>query len=60
MVNYIKRTYTRGNDIAEPLRNLIEPDTNLWKPSLEVSLSTDEDEEKRENRQFELDYKGQV
>ena len=46
MVNYIKRTYTRGNDIAESLRKLEEPDTSLWKPSLEVSLSTDTDKEK--------------
>ena len=59
MVNYIKRTYTRGNDIAETLRTLIEPETDLWKPSLQVSLSSDEDEKKGENRQYELDYKAE-
>ena len=28
MVNYIKRTYTRGNDVAESLRKLEAPDIN--------------------------------
>ena len=57
LVNYIKRTYDRGNDIAEALRTLKLPNKDLWKPSLEVSLSSDDADEKRENRQFELDYK---
>ena len=59
MINFIKRTYMRGNDIAESLRILKNPDTNLWKPSLEVSLSEDEHEKNRDNRQFELDYKAE-
>ena len=28
LLNYIKRTYTRGNDIAEALRKMESPDTN--------------------------------
>ena len=59
LFNYIKRTYDRGNDIAEALRKMEVPDTKLWKPSLQVSLSSDADEEKRENRQYELDYKAE-
>ena len=59
MVNHIKRTYVRGNDIAETLRNLKSPDVNMWKPSLQVSLSADTDDEKRKNRQYELDYKAE-
>ena len=59
LLNYIKRTYDRGNDIAEALRKMEVPDTKLWKPSLQVSLSSDADEEKRENRQYELDYKAE-
>ena len=36
------------------------PDTNKWKPILQVSVSfTDEEVKKRENRQYELDYKAE-
>ena len=59
LVNYIKRTYIRGNDIAEALRTMKLPNTNLWKPSLQVSLNFNDADEKRENRQFELDYKAE-
>ena len=59
LVNYIKRTYTRGNDIAEALRRMENPDTDTRKPSLQISTSTDADENKREGRQYELDYKAE-
>ena len=59
LVNYIKRTYDRGNDIAEALRNMRLPETNIWKPSLEVSLKTEAEDVKKESRQFELDYKAE-
>ena len=57
LVNYIKRTYSRGNDIAEALRVMESPITDKWKPSLHESTSTDANDKKREDRQFELDYK---
>jgi len=59
LVNYIKRTYDRENDITEALRTMDLPNINMWKPSLRVSLISDDDEEKRENRQFELNYKAE-
>ena len=59
LVNYIKRTYTRGNDIAEALRKMENPHTDTWKPSLRISLSTDTDENKREGQQYKLDYKAE-
>ena len=57
LINYIKRTYIRGNDIAEALRNMELQDTNNWKPNLQISTSQDANEKKREENQFELDYK---
>ncbi len=57
LLNYIKRTYTRGNDIAEALRKMESPDTNKWKPVLQMSKDTDDEVKKREYRQYELDYK---
>ena len=33
------------------------PDTDTWNPKLHISSSTDKEEQKREDRQFELDYK---
>ena len=37
LVNYIKRTYNRGNDMAEALRVMKLPITDEWKPSLPES-----------------------
>ena len=51
LVNYIKRTYVRGNDVAEALRNMEKPDTNNWKPKLLISKNPDTDEKKREDKQ---------
>ena len=31
VINHIKKTYDYGFDISEALRNLKEPDTDLWK-----------------------------
>ena len=59
LVNYIKRTYVRGNDVAEALRNMEIPDTNNWKPNLQISTSSDADEKKREDKQYEMDYKAE-
>ena len=33
------------------------PDTNKWRSVLEMSKDTDDEVKKRENRQYELDYK---
>ena len=34
-----------------------EPDTDKWKPNLNFSTKSTDEEKVRENRQFELDYK---
>ena len=47
ILNYIKKTYHRGNDISESLRELMKKDTNVWKPTLQFSNQT-EDENKKE------------
>ena len=52
MINYIKRTYTRGNDIAEALRNLEEPVIEDWKPKLKTSIKKNEDEKKRTQKSW--------
>ena len=57
LLTHIKRTYSRGNDISEALRTMKEPDTDKWKPNLNFSIKSTEEEKVRENRQFELDYK---
>jgi hypothetical protein len=41
VVNRIKKTFDRGNDIAEALRTLVKANTSLWKPTLLVSTETD-------------------
>ena len=52
IIDYIKRTFQRGNDIAESLRTLSLYDTDKWKPNLTASKAEDEDIAKVENKQF--------
>ena len=59
ILNHIKKTYTRGNDISEALRKQQEPNKDDWKPTLSMSNSLDDDTKERENRQFELEYKAE-
>ena len=41
IINYIKRTFERGNDIAKSLRTLTIQPTITWKPKLQDSTSTE-------------------
>ena len=59
LLNHIKKTYTRGNDISEALRTLEDPDSDQWKPTLIMSTETDADLKARENRQYELEHKAE-
>ena len=59
LLNHIKKTYTRGNDISEALRTLEDPDSDKWKPTLIMSTETDVDLKVRENRQYELEHKAE-
>ena len=60
VINHIKKTYEYGYDISEALRNLKEPDTNLWKTKLQASKSTDAVEKATEDKQFGMDYKAAI
>jgi hypothetical protein len=60
LINYVKKTFDRGNDVAEALRILAPTDTEMWKPTLQFSASTDVNVEKQENRQYELEYKADL
>ena len=60
MINYIKRTFDRRNDIADALRTLKTQNTDNWMPTLKMSITKDKELVKRENRQFELEYKAKL
>ena len=60
MINYIKRTFDRGNDIAETLRTLTMQETEKWMPILKMSSANDESIKTRENRQYEIEYKSKL
>ena len=36
LVNHVKKTFDRGNDIAEALRRLIPVNTDAWKPNTQL------------------------
>jgi hypothetical protein len=50
VVNHIKKTFDRGNDIAEAIRTLTKIDTSLWKPTLLLSTETDSAVKEREEK----------
>ena len=54
VINYIKKTFTQGNDIAESLRTLQVKDTTEWEPTLQVSDAVNVMDQERENRQYEI------
>ena len=60
MINYIKRNFDCGNDIAETLRTLKTQNIDNWMPTLKMSISEDQELVKRENRQFEVEYKAKL
>ena len=49
MINFIKRTFDRGNDIAETLRTLNLQETDKWMPELKMSKANDNETKIREN-----------
>jgi hypothetical protein len=60
VVNHIKKTFDRGNDVAEALRTLVKADTDVWKPTLKTSTSDEEDIIAREDKQFVMEYKAEL
>jgi hypothetical protein len=57
LINYIRKTYTQGNDIATALEDLKEFDLNDQKPKLSKSTATDADEARLEDEQLKLEFK---
>ena len=60
IVNHIKKTFDRGNDVAEAIRTLVKIDTDTWKPRLQSSTDPDDDIKKLEDRQYEMEYKAEL
>ena len=51
--------YEYGKDIGNAIRFLKEPDTNLWKPSMQYSIATVPKAREAENKQFEIQFKAE-
>ena len=60
MINYIKQTFDRDNDIAETLRTLSLQESDKWMPILKMSNANNKSIKMRENRQYELEYKAKL
>jgi hypothetical protein len=60
LINYIKKTFNFGNDIATALEDLEEFDVMKHKPVLFYSDSDDEDLKKAENRQYEMEFQAEL
>ena len=60
LVNYVKKTFDSGHDIAEALRTHEPVDTEVWKPTLSFSSESDDTVKKQEDRQYELEYKADL
>ena len=54
IINYIKRTFKMGNDIAETLRTLIIQNTNERVPKLKGSKAEDEETKLLKNAQNQI------
>jgi hypothetical protein len=60
IINHIKKEYDRGRDIAESLRELAIPKTDLWMPTLKASSDTEPAVQALENKQYEMEYKAKL
>jgi hypothetical protein len=60
LINHVKMTFDRGNDVDEALRTPTTGDTDSWKPTLQFSTSTEDSTSKQENQQYVLEYKANL
>ena len=60
IVNNIKKTFDRGNDVSEALQTLVKSDTDLWKTTLNISSDTDASIKEIEDKQFGMEYKAEL
>ena len=40
IVNHTKKTVDQGNDVSEALQTMVKSDTDVWKPTLNISSDT--------------------
>ena len=59
-MNHIKKTFDRGNDIAEALRMHVKQDPDSWKPTLMLSTADDPEVKAVENEQIKMEYKAEL
>ena len=57
LINRIQKTFDLPEAIRDTLRNEELVDMDKWKPELEVSTNTDDNNRATENKLFELEYK---
>ena len=60
IINHIKMTFERGNDIAESLNLLQLMDTKKWRPELKGTTEDDPDKKALITRQNEMEYKAEL
>jgi hypothetical protein len=57
IINYIKKTFDYGSDIAQSLKELQDVDTSLWKPTLQQSDDSDDPiKTATVNKQHEVEF----
>ena len=59
LINFVKKTFTFGNDIGTVLETLEEFDITKFKPVLYYSYNDDKEAKDFENRQFEMEFKAE-
>ena len=57
LINYIKKVFDYGSDIGIALKSLEPINTSVWKPRMQVSIATTEEDRAAENRQYEIEFK---
>ena len=60
LINYIKKTYSCGEDISDALELRIEVDFESKRPSMRRSTVKDKEEKKMENAEFSILYEAEV
>ena len=60
LINHVKKTFDRGNDIVEALQMLVPQDTDQWKPTLMFSVLKEETTAKQEDRQNKIEFKADL
>ena len=63
IINYVRKTYLDGDDIANALEKGEEADIDKWKPKLERSTAdptAEKEKYERENDEYKIQYKAEI